>query len=385
MSAHERLLRYTTFLLTVSSQLIMPILPVYIYEVLGASEQEVGAIISLAAVASAFTRTPSSILVMRKNALRILVFGIGLNTAALLGYALSTNPWMLGFFRILHGSSFALNYTLMLSLASLIVRPDRARRSITNYTASLALGLWVGPAVGVLLSSFLDLRMLMFAAAGISSATVFLGWAFTRSKPELWEEVYYSKIGFSAVRSLLKKPLLLPTALYFLYSMTIGGVMAYAPLKAKFSFGIGNQLVIFIFTGYFFLTYITRTILSRSISRIDHIKFLRFSMATCAVGVLTAGLAPNPWLFIAGIYLIAVAHGLTFPLTATITAHVIPPSFRILGNSIYLTSWDIGNLVGPLIIASILYFAPLSTALAATAVFAALALLLTGKIARIIA
>ncbi|MCD6536966.1 MAG: MFS transporter, partial [Thaumarchaeota archaeon] len=135
MSTHERILRYTTFLLTVSFQLILPILPVYLYAVLGASKQEVGVIIALAAIASALTRIPSSILVMRQNALKILVFGIGLNTAALLGYTLSVSPWMLAFFRILHGASFALNYTLMLSFASLIVRPDRACKSITSYTA----------------------------------------------------------------------------------------------------------------------------------------------------------------------------------------------------------------------------------------------------------
>jgi len=384
MSSPERFLRYAAFLLTVSSHLIVPVLPIYIYEILGVSKQEVGAIISLAAVASAFIRIPSSILVMKGNILRIFVSGIWLNFIALLGYALSTNPWMFGLFRVLHGVSFALSYTLMLSLASLIVRFDQAQRSIMSYAASIALGFWIGPALGVLLSFFLSLRMLMFAAVGISLAVIFLAWAFTRSEPRL-SEIYYSKIEFPVIRTLLMKPRLLPTVLYFLYSIVIGGVMAYAPLKARLSFEIENQLVILIFTGYFLITYITRTILSRQVSRINYAEFLRFSMASCAIGVLAAGLAPNVWVFIAGIYLIAIAHGLTFPLTAAITAHIIPPSLRILGNSIYLTFWDAGNLLGPLIIALILYFTSLSIALAMTAVFAVLALLLTGKVVKIMA
>ena len=49
MSSSEKLLDFTTFLLTVSFQLVTPILPVYLHEVLKASKQEVGAIISLAA------------------------------------------------------------------------------------------------------------------------------------------------------------------------------------------------------------------------------------------------------------------------------------------------------------------------------------------------
>ena len=115
-----------------------------------------------------------------------------------------------------------------------------------------------------------------------------------------------------------------------------------------------------------------------------NVRLLRLAMASCAVGIFVAGLAPTPWLFIAGVYLVAIAHGLTFPLTAVITAHVIPPNFRIIGNSIYLTSWDIGNLFGPIVVASILYFAPLPIALAATSVFAAISLLLTGEIAQVI-
>jgi len=384
MNPHERILGYITFLLTVSFQLIVPILPVYLYSVLGASKQEVGVIIALAAIASALTRIPSSIFVMRENALKVLVFGIGLNTVALLGYTLSVSPWMLAFFRILHGASFALNYTLMLSFVSLFVRPDRAYKSITNYTASIAMGLWVGPAIGVFLNSFLDLKMLMLSATLISLAPVFLGSVFLKSRSSLWEDIYYSKIRVDVFKALLKKPLLLPTALYLFYSMVVGALLAYAPLKAKISFGISDQLIIFIFTGYYFITFLLRTILSRATLHMGNTKLLRLAMASCALGVFVAGLAPTLWLFVIGTYLVAIAHGLTFPLTAMITAHVVPPNFRIIGNSIYLTSWDIGSIFGPIVVASILYVAPLPIALAFTSIFAGIALLLTGKIAQVI-
>ena len=72
MSVPERLLDSTTFLITVSFQLIVPILPIYVHDVLGASEQEVGVIISLAAIASALTRIPSSFWTMRRNILKVM-------------------------------------------------------------------------------------------------------------------------------------------------------------------------------------------------------------------------------------------------------------------------------------------------------------------------
>lgn len=383
-SPHERVLDYTTFLLTVSFQITLPILPIYLYAVLGASQQEVGVVIALASISSAFTRIPSSILVVRRNALKIFLFSVGLNTAALLGYTVSVDPWMLAFFRILHGAAFALSYTLMLSFASLIVQPDEAAKSIMNYTASLAMGLWVGPATGVLLSSFLDLRMLMLSATLISLVPVFLGVAFVKKRPKLWGDIYYSKIGADTFRPLLRKPLLLPTTVYLLYSTIVGALLAYAPLRARNDFGISDQLIIFIFTGYYFMTFFLRSILSRAISRVGGLRLLRLAMASCALGIFIAGTTQEIWSFILGIYLVAAAHGVTFPLTAIITAHVIPPNLRIVGNAVYLTSWDVGGLLGPLVVASLLYFAPLSTALAATSIFAVVALLLTSRMSRVL-
>lgn len=384
MRRQQRLLNYTTFTLTLSYEIIEPILPVYIYAVLGASESEVGILVSLAAVASAFSRIPASMLAVKRNALRMLVFGIILNTVALLGYAVSTTSWMLGIFRVLQGVTFALNYTLTLSLASLIIAPEEARRSVADYTVYVALGLWTGPAIGVALSYLMDPRTLMASAALISLIAILLGAAFAKTRPPLWEEAYYSKITSSMVKDILREPLLLPTILYFLYSITIGGVFAYGPLKASIKLGISDQLILAIFTGYYLITYITRTILSRYMSRIDIVRFLKVSMASCAAGALIAGLAPSTPLFIIGLYLVAMAHGLTFPLTAAIMAHVIRPNLRILGNSIYLASWDVGNLFGALIVALLLHAIPLSTAFASLCIYPAIALILVNRLIRII-
>jgi MFS family permease len=384
MRRQQRLLNYTTFTLTLSYEIIEPILPVYIYAVLRASESEVGILISLTAVASAFSRIPSSMLAVKRNALRMLVLGIALNTVALLGYAVSTTSWMLGVFRVLQGITFALSYTLTLSLASLIIAPGEARKAIADYTVYVALGLWTGPAIGVVLSYLVDLRMLMASAALISLIAIFLGVAFAKARPPLWEEAYYSKITSSLIKDILRKPLLLPTLLYFLYSITIGGVFAYGPLKASIELGIPDHFILAIFTGYYLITYITRTILSRHVGRIDLIRFLKVSMVSCAAGALIAGLAPNTPLFIIGLYLVAMAHGLTFPLTAAITAHVIRPNLRILGNSIYLASWDVGNLFGPIIVALLLHAIPLSPAFASLCIYPAIALILVNRLIRII-
>ena len=385
MSSPERLLYSTAFLLTVSSQLVTPILPVYLHEVLKASKQEVGLIISLAAIASALSRIPSSFWGMRRNAIRMLIFSVTLNSIALFGYAVSIDPWMLAFFRILHGVSFALNYTLMLSLASLIVRPDRAHSSITAYTSSLAMGLWIGPAIGVMLSSMISLRLLMLSAALISLTAIISGILFLRTKPELWGDIYYSKAGIiETLESLLRRPIMIPTLIYLLYSTVIGALLAYGPLKAKIYFGIPDYLIILIFTIYYLIVFLLRTTLSRSAHGILNVRLLYLALSSCAIGILTAGLSQSTALFVVGVYLVAVAHGLTFPLTALIVAHIIPVSLRIIGNALYLTSWDIGNLLGPVLVALLLSLTNLSIALALISLSAVLALFLVGKIIRLI-
>jgi len=383
MSSHERIFDYTTFILTVSYQVVTPILPVYLYKALRASEQEVGVIISVAAITSAILRIPSSLWTMRTSAIKLLILGISSNTIALLGYTLSINPWMLAVFRAIHGFSFALNYTLMLSLASLIVQPDRAQKAITRYTSSLAMGLWMGPAVGVILSSLMSLRLLMLSATLISLGAVALAILFLKTRPKLWGDLYYSKTGMAAaIRDLMRRPIAYPTILYLLYSTAIGALLAYGPLKAKLILHMPDPLIILTFTVYYLIVFLLRIALTRAAHIVSDTRLLHIALASCALGILVTGLSQSTPLFMMGVYLTAIAQGLTFPLTALIVAHIIPPNLRTIGNAIYLTSWDIGNLLGPIIVAILLSKTPLSIALAATSIPAMTALPLVRRLAK---
>ena len=142
---------------------------------MGASEQEVGVIIALMSVTAALLRAPSSIWIKNEYILRVLIFGLCLNTFSLLGYGISWDPLIFSIFRTTHGAAIALNYTLMLSLSSMIARSDQVETSITSYTMFLAMGLWTGPALGTFLRSFVGLRALMFISSLIGLISILIG------------------------------------------------------------------------------------------------------------------------------------------------------------------------------------------------------------------
>jgi len=386
LAARTRLLDATSFFLTISVFMTQPIIPVYLYQVLGASEQEVGVIIALMSVTAALLRAPSSIWIKNEYILRVLIFGLCLNTFSLLGYGISWDPLIFSIFRTTHGAAIALNYTLMLSLSSMIARSDQVETSITSYTMFLAMGLWTGPALGTFLRSFVGLRALMFISSLIGLISILIGVFLMKKVHGFWTKICFSKIMRRDLSASLKMPALLPTLIYLCFSFLIGAVTAYAPLRAKLGFGLEDQLIILLFTMYYFIVFSMRVILLRIEffrKRIGAVKLLYISLFSSGFGALLIGLGPRLEFFISGLCLASFAHGFIFPLTASMAAQMTPIHLRVLSNSVYLTAFDIGNLLGSVTVAVMLGFFSLSISLAAAAIPLFLGLIAVRKLSRV--
>ena len=362
------LLNFISLFFTISMFMVQPILPVYLYHGLGATEQEVGVILALIALTSAFLRIPCAVCIRSSGVLKATVLGMGLNAAAILGYGLSWNPMIFAFFRVLHGIALALNYTLLLSIASMIAQEGRVEETVTSYTMALAMGLWLGPASGTILNSFLGLRSLMFVASMLGFVGMVLALILANSLRSCWSRKF-SEDERPRLSSLIKSENFLLTAVYLSFMFVFGALSAYAPLKARIEFNLRDQLIIFLFTGYFFIVFFMRLLLLK-VERFGRRfgKLLAFSLLSGGLGMMIVGLSWNVPLFALGLCWVGIAHGLVFPLTASATARVTPAHLRVLGNSFYLTASDLGNLLGPVAVSIMLGFMPLSQSLMFTAI-----------------
>ncbi|RLG07865.1 MAG: hypothetical protein DRN59_00355 [Thaumarchaeota archaeon] len=369
------LLNIAALFFVVTLFLLIPVLPIYLYRDLGASEQEVGLIIPLAFLVSAFLRIPCSLMI-RRNIFGVLLLGLALNAAAIAGYGGSWSPFPFAVFRAIHGIAIAINYTLLLTVVELLADPREMERFVASYTAALALGFWVGPSIGVLLRKFAELRSVMFATSGIGLISVFAAILLTRSLRKQSAAGLF-EIERLSIGSILKAPNILLASAYLAFSFAPGAIMAYGPLKAKLEFGLSDQLVIIFFLLYYVTAFMVRIILLRStvIRRIGLGRLLELSLLSSFLGVLVIGLSRDLILFGLGLVSAGLAHGFIFPLTASAVAHATPIKFRVLGNSFHLTAFDIGFLLGSSSVSLLLGFMPLSSSIAAICLIPVLGLI----------
>ena len=361
--------------------MIQPIVPIYLYHDLGASEQAVGVITALMAFTSVFLRVPCAVCIKGRKILAATVLGLGLNAFSLFGYGLSWSPLIFAVFRAVHGAAIALNYTLLLSLSSMIAQDDRLDEAVTGYTISLALGLWLGPAFGTVLRSFIGLREFMFAASTLAIISVLGGLVLLIDLRKTWPKTVSSER--LSLRDLMK-PVNINASLIFLsFIFAFGALSAYAPIKAKLELGLTDQVIMLLFTLYFFIVFVMRLLLLKARklrSSIGALKLLALSLGIGGLGLIILGLGWNFPLFVLGLCLAGSAHGMVFPLTASLIAKETPPQLRVVGNSIYLTSSDLGNLLGPVFVSGMLGFTSLSISLAAASIPPLLGLLAAKKL-----
>jgi len=374
------ILNLSSLFFSITIFLLIPVLPIYLYRDLGASEQEVGLIIPLTFLTSAFLRIPSSLRIRRRIS-QVLVLGLALNALAIMGYGISWDLLSFALFRILHGLALAINYTLLLTVAGMIAEFGGTERAITSYTAALALGFWVGPLVGIILRGMAELRYVMFATALLGAVATALAIPLLKSCRPREEDI--AGKGVLSIKDVLKPPNILLALVYLSFSLASGAIFAYGPLKAKLEFGLTDQLILLFFLAYYFTAFIVRLFLLKSKRLLESFglnKLIMFGLLASALGILITGLSQSLSLFGLGLFLAGLAHGLIFPLTASAVALTTPIQLRILGNSFHLTSFDIGSLTGSTMASMLVGFMPISYSLAALSISPLLGLLALRKL-----
>ena len=375
MVSRLMLLNFAALVFISTIFLLNPILPIYLYRDLGASEQEVGLIIPLAFLVSAFLRIPCSMLV-RRNILQILLLGLGLNAASIAGYGLSWDPSSFSLFRAIHGVATAVNHVLFLTAVELLADPRELEKSVTGYTASLALGFWLGPLIGVFLRGVAELRTVLLATALIAAMPI-AGVALLLEELRRAGEAWRLEVERQSIKPVLKAPNMLLASIYLSFSLAAGAIAAYGPLRAKLSFGLEDQLVILLFLLYYVTAFAARMTLLKSplLARLGLGSLMKAALLSSLLSVLLVGLSGSLPLFGLGLALAGLAHGLVFPLTASAVAQATPERHRVLGNSLHLTAFDAGSLLGSSAVALLLAHTSLSYALALICVFPALGLI----------
>ncbi|MGD2201699.1 MAG: MFS transporter [Candidatus Bathyarchaeota archaeon] len=329
-----------------SNQLINPLFPLYL-ESLGASEIQIGMVISTASVAATALMFPSGLLIDRVGKKRMLLASVVLSSVPLLLMAsVRSWVWVTPFFMVFNAAFSLFIPSRMAMIAERATQRNRATLFGVMNMAWPISGIFAPTLSGFVIENF-GWTVPFYIAGGIMGAsllpTILLR---VRDAPEM-EVVEESK------RVSLRDPEYLGfMALFFLFHMAMstgqGCVNTVLPLFLKNELGLKASTIGLFFTGASFLTLLTQYPSGWLADRYGRKRLI----LTCIAPIpLLYGVWPlvDNWMVL--LVLNSLAFGLwsmTWPASLALLSDFVPKELRGSAFGVRMTGVRLGFTVGPL-------------------------------------
>jgi MFS family permease len=332
------LLGVANFLVFTAFYFLIPILPVYIDDVLGGSESTVGLVLAAYTLAALVIRPLTGVILDGKGRRRIYIFSMFFFALFFNGYIVASSIIILLINRFIHGFTWGISTTSGNTLAVDIIPASRRGEGISYYGLSVTIAMSIGPLLGMTLFHGSHYTLVFLSSCVIALT----GWILTLLvhypvyKPE-------TEGNLLVIKNLLEKRALPVSVTILIMNITYGGVLTFVALYAK-EIGVPNP-------GMFFLFYA----LGIFISRITTGKIFDHHGPPYLVGVasifliagfiMLASLKTVPGFF-ASAFILGFGGGVVFPTFQAMVNNLIEPHRRGAANSTLFTALDIGIGLG---------------------------------------
>lgn len=334
----------TNFMMFFAFYLFTPLLPIYLSEHFGASNDVIGIVLSSYMVAEIVARLFSGFIVDRFDRKLVLLWSVAVFAAFFVGYPLASTLMMFAIVRTAHGFPFGL-VTVANTTASIDVLPSsRRNEGLGFYGLSNNLAMAFAPTAGVFIykwsGSFAVLFWIAFAVALIA-----LGVSFTVELPH--RETKRVKRPVSLDRFFLTRGWLLGVNIAF-FAFSWGLVSNYIAIYSKQVMGITSG------TG----TYFMLISIGLMASRLQGNKALREGRLThnAAMGMCTSLVSyfifiafPSDFTYYASALLLGLGNGHMYPAFLNMFVATARHNERGTANSSILVSWGLGMGLGILL------------------------------------
>ncbi|MFB6364925.1 MFS transporter [Paenibacillus elgii] len=218
------ILMVNMFITMVGMGLIIPILPKFMTE-LGARGQDMGYLVAAMGVTQLIFSPIGGEMSDKYGRKFMIVLGIGVFTLSQLLFGLADQMWLLYVSRLLSGIGAALLAPAMMAYVADITLEEERGKGLGLFSASMSLGVVIGPGIGGFLAEY-GLRVPFYVATAVAGVSVLLSLLFlpeTQSR----EARHLARTSEKKRESLLKQLLSSFRAPYFMllllvFMMTFG-------------------------------------------------------------------------------------------------------------------------------------------------------------------
>ncbi len=334
------LLTLSGFLLSLAFYLLIPTLPVFMVEVLGADKSRVGWVVAIYTLAALLIRPFSGYAVDHYGRKYILLVSLAV-FALLLGFhLLASTLFQLLLVRFFHGLAWGVTTTANSTLIVDIVPEKRRGEGIGIYGLAIPLAMAFGPMAGLWLMKDGDFNRLFWVGTSIAIGAYILTQLmhfppFIRHQPG----------GISISRLFAFKALPVSITMMILM-MSYGGVISFVTLYTL-ELGLGSA-------GIFFTVYAIGLSISRlSAGKIFDRKgpgiIVPLGLILLSTGLSLLWSTYNYSGFLLAGLLIGLGYGIIFPSFQAMVNNMVHPGSRGAANSTLFTALDLGIGTGAII------------------------------------
>ena len=329
----------TNFLIACSFNLLMPTIPLYLTEVLGIAESNVGIVLSSYVLAMLFMRPFSGYLVDVLPRKMLYVIGLSLFVSVYFGYYFVTAVLAFVIVRFIHGIFWGLTSVSANTVAIDIIPASRRAEGIGFFGMFNNLALAIAPFFA--LNIYHHYGFMWLTTSAIFMGVLAIGFIFFIRVPKR-EKVKNPPLSFDRF-------ILLP-ALPVLFNQIIitsawGTLIPFAALYGK-SIGIQNSGMLFLFLAFGII--ISRILSGKLVDRGYIHPVVIISLLIAGLGFLVYSQVQMLSAFCLSAFVVGVGFGMLLPALQTLYVNMATHDRRGTASSTYLTGFDLGNGVGML-------------------------------------
>jgi len=317
---------------------MLPVLPVYLEDVIGAGKGEIGIVLAFYTIAALIIRLFAGWAIDTYGRKRIYLASYILFSLLFIGYPFAFSIILFMLLRFVHGLTWGALTTTSSTLAVDIIPTARRGEGIGFFGLSMTIGMATGPLIAILIAG--DSRYFTLFISAIVITMLGITLALLVKYPSFNIKRIPTKIS---VKKLIAKPAIPISLNMMLIMSTYGGILSFIALYAK-EIGISNS-------GPFFLV----LAIGIGFSRIGSGKFFDRNgpILVTVIGclLLIAGfpilaLYANAFGFHIAALIIGLGFGIIMPTFQAMINNVVPQERRGAANSTFLTSFDLGIGIG---------------------------------------
>jgi MFS family permease len=336
-----------------SGQILNPIVAVYARDTLNASIAQIGLIVSAFFFVSIISKPLIGLSCRGIKTLYFLWTALALMAFPTIGMALTDSPSIFGVLRIFQGIGNSMFWAPGMTLIALLSSRDKLERNLNNYSFLISIGMSLGPAIGSMSVAALGTRYSFFLSALIMLSGFMIGTLLMRKRQYFREIISHNDSGTISLRQLPRivsaKPFKTAFLSYVTMSFIYGILTAYGTLYFKDSFRVQDGTVAILFFGYNAVIMVSRFGLRKLVDMTSKTNILVFGLINYVVMLSILSTSNSLPIFVAAFCLLGLSHGLIYPTGILMVAGSVQTASLAFANSIYLTGWDVGNSLGPVI------------------------------------